>query len=145
MHVDVVLIGEAEFHEAQRIIGTRRLCETVLPDVSGVPVDRVRVDLMTVVINLQLIGFENTRATAAATTAKELVEEVETRIRRASQTRQKLLSLDAVGHSPAGVKDHELHFSRKHGRRPRRLSNDHLLPELHLVALPDLADEFGDV
>ena len=42
------------------------------------------------------------------------------------------------------MENHELHLGRKHRRRPRRLTNDHLLLELKPVPPPEFAGELGE-
>ena len=138
VHVDIVLVGEAELDDAERVLGAGRLHEAVVGQVGVRPVDAVGIDGVAVVGHAQAVGADHISAAAA----EELVEEPAAAL---LQTRFQLLELDAVRHAPFGMEDDIQHVRREHRRRPCRLPDDDLFDVGLFVVLHDPRHVLGDV
>jgi len=141
VHVDVVLVREAELHDAQRIFAARRLHEAVVANVGVGPVDAVRIDLLAAAIDVETVRPDGRAATASP--AEQRGEEVAATGR--PEPRLQLAHLDPVRHAPRGIETDELHIGGEHRRRPGRQADDDALLEDDLAALVDARHELRNV
>ena len=126
VHVDVVLVGEAEFHHAQHVLGAGRLHEIVLMDGGGRPGDGVGIDGLAAAHDAQPMrlstGLRHRRTGRRSR-------------RRPCAAAAAARCLHAGRHAPGGMEDHEQHVGGEHRRRPSGLADHDPLGQHQLALL----------
>jgi hypothetical protein len=126
MHVDAMLVGHVEAHQAKGILQPRVLAEFDLAHVRLAPIDVVGVELRSVegagqhpdLLLLQVVGLLD-------------------------EPRHQIEARHAVGHPPVGEEVDGLDGGAHGGGLPLRLAGDHAMPQLHLMALDGLKLKAG--
>ena len=140
VHVDVVAVGEAEFHDAEHVGAAGRLDERVGARIGPGPVDLGGVDRAAVIAHAQIMALKDAGIGHGGAEAEEVVA-----LGLAAQRREDFLHLDAVGHAPFGVEDHELHVGREDRGRRVGLADDDLFLMHQLAGVIDAGRVLGDI
>src|SRR5262245_26324203 len=133
MHIDIVLVGKTELHNAKHILPARTLNELVSPDIDARPVHRVWIDRMAIDAD-----------TEPAETLKHLTASSEPASTRTPKPWCDLVDFDPVGNAPFRIEDDELHVRAKGRRRRDRLSDDNLLLKHHFAMVEDPGELLGN-
>src|SRR3990170_5791451 len=130
VHVNRVLIGEVDLHEAEGVLPPGKLAEIVIVDFGAVPIDLPRVERIAGRIEgLHAIGGQHVLTSAGERTA----------------LRDEILMDDAARHVPIRI-EIDLHdLAGNLWRRTLGLADDSRVPRDHLAAFDRLNLRGGDV